>query len=112
MERAGGTNNDTTYFWEWIESGVGTNIYKVGVTSWRLGDARIKQVALAGGMDYRLIALCFAGEGATEIKGALLDMGDTVAMPEHVIDGRIEFRIYNDEELAFIYELLGEDAAA
>lgn len=107
MHMGGLSDYDAIYFWEWMEDGVGTGIYKAGVTSSRLGETRIKECANKNKIDYRLIALCETDEGgALEIEKALLEMGETVALPDHIKDGRTEFRIYNDEELAFIQELL------
>lgn len=104
---------DAIYFWEWTENGVGTGIYKPGVTSWRRGDARIVQCAATNGIDYRLIALCETSPGdALQFERMLLDMGDTVALPDHITDGRTEFRIYSEQELQFIYELLGVSESA
>ena len=108
MESVSGHDSDALYFWEWIDQGKSTGIYKVGVTSHRLDDKRIKQCASANGIDYRLIALCQTSEqDAMAFESVLLDMGDTVPLPDHIKDGRSEFRIYNDEELQIIYQLMG-----
>ena len=113
MERVSTHDNDALYLWEWVEDGKGVGIYKPGVTSWRLGDQRIREVATVNGLDYRLIALCETSEGdALMFEKALLDMGEKPALPDHITDGRTEFRIYSDEELEFIYQLMGVEEHA
>lgn len=112
MERTNGHDNDAVYLWEWVEDGKGTGIYKPGLTSWRLADKRIRDCAHINGIDYRLIALCQTSEkDAKAFESVLLGMGDEVALPDHITDGRTEFRIYSESELALIYQLLGVEEA-
>lgn len=116
MERCGGLRaesaRDAIYLWEWVEDGKGTGIYKPGLTSWRLADKRIRDCAYTNGIDYRLIALCQTSEkDAKAFEPVLLGMGDEVALPDHITDGRTEFRIYSESELALIYQLLGVEEA-
>lgn len=95
------TDNDAIYVWEWVVDGEGTGVYKGGLTSWKLGDQRIKDCARDNGMDYRLVFLLRTGEQqARAIEQALLDSGHEVEMPETCIEGRTEFRRFHPDSRA------------
>ncbi len=107
-----GSDNDMLYIW----TVVGTNTRKIGITSKRLGIARIKFVAgklstfLGYNVDYTidcLIPVC----NATVVEAKLLQKFDVIPKDiENTFNGASDFRYMNDVEAAIniIMECLNE----
>lgn len=96
-----GSDYNAIYVWEWVIDGEPAGVYKVGVTSWKCGDARIRRCARKAGLDYRIVFLLKTGEQqARAIEQLLLASGHPVDMPDHVVDGRTEFRYFHPDSKA------------
>jgi len=97
MEVAGGTDNDAIYIWKAEgESYNSTPVYKIGVTSERLGVQRIKECADRSGMTPTLIILR-AVKLASVLECKLLKLGNNPGYTE--IEGFTEFRSLTGIEL-------------
>ncbi len=98
---------DSLYIWRAVgELFNGKKIYKLGVTSERLGMRRIREVAKAHGFRYELVVLAKVDENAFLIEQLILSLGDD---PKYVDgDGKTEFRAMTDGELAESIDLIEE----
>ena len=107
MERAGGTDNDAIYIWRAIgETFNGMSVYKIGMTSARLGDRRIEQVCQAGNMQAEIIILAQVSGQAGQLESKLLNIGTN---PKFIrFDGSTEFRAMTDEQLSQAVRLVSE----
>ena len=99
--------DDAVYMWraanEWFN---GKPVYKIGATSWRLGDQRIQEVAKFSGFH---ASLCFrvqvAPGTATEIEAELLaTFGEPVNYEK--FNGSSEFRALTVDEAVEIGNLV------
>jgi len=107
MERAGGTDNDAIYIWRAIgETFNGMSIYKIGLTSARLGARRIEQVCQAGNMQADIIILAQVSGRASQLELQLLTIGTDPGFSS--FDGSSEFRAMTDEQLAQAVRLVSE----
>ena len=103
----GSGDNDTVYMWraanEWFN---GKPVYKIGVTSWRLGDKRIQQVARDSGFHPNLCFRIQVAPGtATEIEAELLaTFGEQVNYEK--FNGSSEFRAFTVDEAVEIGNLV------
>ena len=94
------------YCWEVIDDLGATGIYKVGMTSHRCGDERIRSCANASNLGHEIVFLLRTGEQqAKAIEQQLLASGHEVEMPDHVVDGRTEFRRFGPQAMATINQL-------
>ena len=92
------TDNDVVYIWRAVgETFEGLPVYKIGITSERLGQQRIKLVAAKAGFRSNLIRWTPLNGKATELEGMLLEMGKNPGYEG--IDGATEFRALTDLEL-------------
>ena len=92
------SDNDAIYIWRAVGQYFnGHPVYKVGVTSARMGVRRVEQVARASGFEFDLIC-CEAVQGkATDLERKLLILGES---PGFVgFDGCTEFRALSDSAL-------------
>jgi len=91
MERAGGTDNDAVYIWKAIGQFFnGEQVYKIGVTSARLGEIRVLQCANEADFDAEIVILANVNGKATEVEKSLLAIG---ADPKYAgFNGASEFR--------------------
>ena len=107
MERAGGTDNDAVYIWKAIGQFYnGNQVYKIGVTSARLGEIRVLQCANQADFDAEIVILANVDGKATEVEKYLLAIG---ADPKYVgFNGASEFRAMTDEQLAQAVRLVSE----
>lgn len=100
------TDNDTIYIWRAI--GVhynGNQVYKMGITSLRLGNKRIDLVARKAGMTCEII-LCQKVFGkATQLEKKLLCLGENPKLNK--FDGSTEFRALDDIQLQSALALIG-----
>lgn len=101
------TDNDAIYVFELRDDLGWTGIYKTGLTSWRLGDERIRVGNHRNGTDYRIVALIRTTKGdARNIEKAILDSGEPVTdLPETFVDGRTEVRRFGPRSMATINQL-------
>ena len=99
------SDNDTVYIWRAVgELHNDLPVYKLGVTSARLGDQRIKEVAKRWGFDFKINTLTPVVEQATSIEKELLKLGTN---PGYVgIDGASEFRALTDLDLAYAVSII------
>ena len=93
-----GSDNDAIYIWRAVRMSYnGESVYKIGVTSARLGNRRIKDVAQESGFDYELI-LCQPVQGkATELEKKLHLLGEDPKLSG--FSGCTEFRALSDSAL-------------
>ena len=97
-ESGKGTDNDAIYIWRAV--GLfhnGNPVYKIGVTSARLGDARVEQVANAAGFEYELICCEPVQCRATDIERKLHILGEDPGYTG--FNGATEFRALSDSAL-------------
>jgi hypothetical protein len=107
MERAGGTDNDAIYIWRAIgETFNGEQVYKVGVTSARLGTQRIEQVCKRGNMQAEIIILAQVSGRASKLELQLMEIGTDPGFSS--FDGSSEFRAMTDEQLSQAVRLVSE----
>ena len=95
------SDNDVIYVWR--ANGVqhyGLNVYKIGITSARLGDIRIADVANASGFLPTIVRLRKVTEKATWIEKRLLEIGQHPGFTG--FDGCTEFRALTDIEVDFV----------
>jgi uncharacterized damage-inducible protein DinB len=99
------SDNDAVYIWMAIgESYKSMQVYKVGVTSSRLDNQRIKEVSLASGFKAEIIAIVKTSIKASEVERVLLQMGES---PEYSgFNGASEFRAMSEEELNLALSIL------
>lgn len=104
------SDNDTIYIWRVVgEFFNGVPVYKIGVTSARLGTRRIEQVATDAGFDYELIC-CEQVQGkATDIEKKLHILGENPGYK--TIDGYTEFRALSDSALYVAISMICEVVA-
>jgi hypothetical protein len=105
MEDGSPSDNDAIYIWR--ANGIqhhGRNVYKIGVTSARLGDQRIVKVAKSSGFSPKVLRLAKVTEKARFIESKLLEMGQAPGFTG--FDGCTEFRALTDDEVDFIVEMI------
>jgi len=98
MESAGSTDNDAVYIWKAIGQFYnGNQVYKIGVTSARLGEIRVLQCANEADFDAEIVILANVNGKATEVEKSLLAIG---ADPKYVgFNGASEFRAMTAAQL-------------
>ena len=94
MEDGEGTDANMIYLWR-IPN---TNIYKVGLSSVRLGDERIRRVASTMGVDYEVISMCEV-DSAFEVETELHTTYQIVPTTLPKKDGHTEFRILTESDV-------------
>jgi hypothetical protein len=92
------TDNDAVYIWKAIgQSYNGNQVYKIGVTSARLGEIRVLRCANKAEFDAEIVILANVDGKATEVEKSLLTIG---ADPKYVgFDGCTEFRAMTATQL-------------
>jgi hypothetical protein len=96
MEKTRHSCNNMVYFWLSDMRFNGLPIYKIGITSERLGDRRIKEVAMQAGIKAEIIQLTKVSVKATIVEKELKKIGTNPKLEK--FDGSTEFRAMNDEE--------------
>ena len=101
------TDNDAVYIWKAIGQFFnGEQVYKIGVTSSRLGEIRVLQCADKADFEAEIVILANVNGKATEVEKYLLAIG---ADPKYVgFNGASEFRAMTDEQLAQAVRLVSE----
>lgn len=90
--------NDAIYIWRRVGAFYNNNpVYKIGVTSTRLGEWRIKLCAMKAGCEYELICCEPVVGKATNIEKKLLILGENPGYTG--FDGCTEFRALSDAAL-------------
>lgn len=100
-----GTDADVIYIWQVT----GTDTYKIGLTSQKMGEFRIWQCSRHNGMDANII-LVASVDDAREIEQTLLALGEEVPEFGSEVDGYTEFRILSDADLCEATRLVYEAA--
>ena len=97
------SDRDVIYIWEAVGQTFNMKpVYKIGVTSERLGEARMKKNAQKMGFGYKLVAMEKTSCAASELEALLHDIGSN---PDYVEgDGKTEFRALSDAQLAEVLE--------
>jgi hypothetical protein len=95
------SDNDVIYVWN-IPN---TNIYKIGVTSEKLGDSRIKYVAKVMGVDYKILSMKKV-EKATTIETELHNTYTILPTTLPKADGHTEFRVLTQSDVNEITDYL------
>lgn len=94
MVPSSNSDNNAIYIWKVVGL---DDVYKIGVTSTRLGCERIQHVAGKAGVEYDIVILASVVSKATEIEKMLLDSSTPYSF-DYKFDGSTEFRkIANDE---------------
>ena len=92
------SDRDTVYIWRAVsERYNGNPVYKIGITSARLGKQRITEVTRASGSKAELIVMAEIPGQAVEIEAKLLSMGGSPGYTGFC--GATEFRALSDNEL-------------
>ena len=109
----GATDNDCVYIWQLKgERHMGCKVYKVGITSHRLEDQRIKQVAKGFGVAYNIIKLAKVKD-ARVIETKLLTLGyPVIGHYSGTYGGGTEIVAMTDYELALAIQLIEEGETA
>ena len=92
------SDKDAVYIWRAVnERYNGNPVYKIGITSARLGKQRIIEGAWSSGSKAKLVIMAHAPGKAVDIETKLLDMGDNPGYSGFC--GSTEFRALSDSEL-------------
>lgn len=103
------TDNDAIYIWKSDMTFNGLPVYKVGYTSYRLGDHRIKDVAKKAGINAEIIQLVKVSVRATVVEKELKKIGTNPKLEK--FNGSTEFRAMNDDEFKKAVETILKYAA-
>ena len=107
MTDSGECDNDAIYIWRHAGAFFnGCKVYKIGVTSNRLGDYRIKTVASKRKLKAELVILQKTKCKATYIEEQLLMLGFDPKYEKG--DGATEFRALDDDELEYAIQVIKE----
>ena len=91
-------DNDSIYIWKAVREFYNDKpLYKIGVTSTRLNDIRIHQVADKLGWEFKIILLKSVNCEASELEQQIHLLGTNPNLTG--FDGATEFRAFNKEEL-------------
>lgn len=106
-ERFGGTDDDVIYIWLAVGQVFNGNpVYKIGVTSSRLGTIRIEQVAKSLGVKFITVCQRVVVSKASDIEKVLHGMGES---PMYVgFNGASEFRSMSDTVLCEAIAIINE----
>ena len=97
-EGHGGTDNNAIYIWAAIGQTYNLDqVYKIGVTSARLGTERIKRCASAYGVEFEILTCTAVDCKATDLEKQLLVLGDNPGFTG--FDGATEMRSMNKSQL-------------
>jgi hypothetical protein len=101
------SDKDTLYLWKAVgQTYNGKQLFKIGVTSARLGDIRIVQVATASKFKYEKVVSKTLSGTAVSLEQKLLSFGESPQFTGFV--GCTEFRALSDSELSKILILIGD----
>jgi len=108
--RKPGTDNDCIYIVEVIDLKHNKKkVHKIGITSLRLDDQRIKYLSKRNKMDLKIVCLVKTKTQASSVETILLEIGEN---PEYKnIDGASEFRAFNRIELSKVKNIVQEYAS-
>ncbi len=98
------SDNDSVYIWEVVDENH-PNTYKIGITSQRLGDHRIKEVSDRSGLNNKIIIHSDVTDNtARELEDKLLLFGEPANLSG--FGGSTEFRVINKKELIKMIKLI------
>lgn len=102
---AGNTASDANVIYIWSPDGM-SDVYKFGISSYRLADQRVKLVARAGGLsvEFCTIRKC---DSARDIEKSLLRFGRPYEWPQS-FDGSSEFRQLEPDEIDQMFSLVAQ----
>jgi hypothetical protein len=93
------SDNNVVYIWRHIGARFNRRkVYKIGITSARLGDRRINLCRSRNGMEHEVVILSEVKGKASDIEKQILQMGIDPEYPPEV-DGYTEFRAFTAKEL-------------
>ena len=100
------SDDDVIYIWKAVgETYRGEQLYKVGVTSERLGSDRISQVANLHNMFPELIVSQVVSKRASKLEKKLLMLGENPDFSPG-LDGYSEFRAFTETELSAALQMI------
>lgn len=100
-------DNDAVYLWKATDEKYNDKpLYKIGVTSTRLGTYRIEKVAQKKGWKYEIIILKDVKKNADKLEKELLKIGDNPHLTG--FDGASEFRALSSFEETQILKLIND----
>jgi hypothetical protein len=99
-----GTANDAIYVWKADET-LGDNVYKIGVTSYRFGDRRMKMVANTWGVAYEVVVFEKV-RSAIEVEREVLKLGHKPDLPK--LDGYTEFRVLTHDDMMAVSNIIAK----
>lgn len=98
MERSTtASENNVVYIWEHLDADAEGRVYKIGVTSERRGEARIRDCARHNNMQAGIVMM-LSCDDAKRVEKKLLKLGRDAGYADE-LDGSTEYRILSDEEL-------------
>ncbi len=95
------SDNDAIYIWKVLDM---EDTYKIGTTSSRLGDKRVKDTIGLSGFYGEIIIIAKVSCRATDIENEIHSWGDPIEFTE--FEGYTEFRVLNKEALQEAIELI------
>ena len=109
MESLGSVgDNDCIYLIKTPLKVEGSSVYKVGVTSSRLGDDRVRRVISSSGLNSELVLLAAVDCKATDLEKHFLGSGVIVTFDD-AFDGYTEYRSFTKEEVRYIMNTIKQN---
>lgn len=108
MEDAGGSDNNVVYIWRSDFQFNGLHVVKVGVTSERCGDRRVKDVSRKASCKAEIIILQKVSIRATEVETVLKKIGQDPLLEK--FDGSTEFRAMTIDEIDLAVDIIKQAA--
>ena len=99
-------DDDVFYIWKAVD--LGSNVYKIGITSSRLGVKRIIEVSKSFKTRFEIIAFQLTKGSAKLIEKALLEHFCNTAEVPSYLTGYSEFRILSDVQISSILRVLDD----
>lgn len=107
MEFNPSSDGDVVYLWRAVDQVFdGLQVYKFGITSARLDNRRIVEVARFANFEFEILVLANVKGSASALEKGLLELGIT---PNYSgFNGASEFRALTDDELRTAIDLIGK----
>ena len=109
--RSPASSNDVIYIWQALgEFFNGNPVFKIGVTSSRIGSRRLKECARASGFPLEVVCFVQVWGRASDVEKELLMLGED---PKYLkFDGSTEFRALTDSALSTALKIISTYSAA
>lgn len=105
-----GKDNDAIYIWKAVGQFFnGDQVYKVGVTSHRLGDSRVRDVSKLAGFDYEVVCIVRVKHKATSVEKKLHNLG--ISPKYQGFAGCTEFRAFSENDMEKVMKIIKEEMA-